>query len=169
MRYPVGLHVPHEQSGLKKRLRYKFSEYCVLNQNKQKNSNLKTSKVHSILFLVLNEHNKLLKMEKRICISENPPESMEETKKCLKVKYTLKVSIIPEEIWIYIFDFFDFRILQRVLTLVCREWFQIIRQTLKFSGQLNVVPGTQLSDINSMLNSWKVSVTSVVEFCCQAE
>ena len=99
-------------------------------------------------------------MEKRICISENPPESMEET----EVKYTLKVSIIPEEIWIYIFDFFEFKILQKVLTLVCREWFQIIRQTLKFSVQLNVVPGTQLSDINSMLNSWKVSMTSVVEF-----
>ena len=111
-----------------------------------------------------NEHNKLLKMEKIICISENPPESMEETENCLKVKYTLKVSIIPEEIWIYIFDFFEFKILQKVLTLVCKEWFQIIRQTLKFSGQLNVVPGTQLSDINSMLNSWKVSVTSVVEF-----
>ena len=108
-------------------------------------------------------------MEKRICVRENPPESMEETENCMKVKYTLMVSIIPEEIWIYIFDFFDFKILQKVLTLVCREWFQIIRQTLKFSGQLNVVPGTQLSDINSMLNSWKVSVTSVVEFCCQAE
>ena len=87
---------------------------------------------------------------------------MEETENCLKVKYTLKVSNIPEEIWIYIFDFFEFKILQKVLTLVCREWFQIIRQTFKFSGKLNVVPGTQLSDINSMLNSWKVSVTSVL-------
>ena len=104
------------------------------------------------------------KIALRLPHSENPPENMEETENGLKVKYTLNVSIIPEEIWIYIFDFFEFKKLQKVLTLVCRDWFQIIRQTLKFSGQLNVVPGTQLSDINSMLNSWKVSMTSVVKF-----
>ena len=76
------------------------------------------------------------------------------TKESKRIKFELEVTIIPEEIWISIFEFFDFKTLQKVLTLVCSEWFRIIRQNLKFSSQLNVKPGTQLTDINSMLNSW---------------
>ena len=72
-----------------------------------------------------------------------------------RTKFTLEVTTIPEEIWISIFEFFKFETLQKLLTLVCKEWFRIIRQSLKFSGQLNVVPGTRVSDINLMLNSWK--------------
>ena len=84
-------------------------------------------------------------MERR----EDPSENTKENEK------TNYVTTIPEEIWLCIFEFFDFKTLQKLLTLVCKEWFRIIRQSLKFSGQLNIIPGTKLSDINLMLNSWK--------------
>ena len=84
-------------------------------------------------------------MERR----EDPSENTKENEK------TNYVTTIPEEIWLCIFEFFDFKTLQKLLTLVCKEWFRIIRQSLKFSGQLNIIPGTKLSDFNLMLNSWK--------------
>ena len=61
--------------------------------------------------------------------------------------------LIPEEIWIEVFSYFGFTTLQTVLTLVCKEWLRVIRNSFRLSGRLNVRPGTHSEDVNSMLKS----------------
>ena len=64
---------------------------------------------------------------------------------------------LPKEIWIHIFSFLDFESLQKKSTLVCRNWFEIIRNDCYLSGELrlNYKQKMMSSDINSVLANWK--------------
>ena len=88
-------------------------------------------------------------MEKKLSIQDT------QTKGAKTIKNENIVFLIPEEIWIDVFSYFDFTTLQNVLTLVCKEWLRVIRNSFRLSGRLNVRPGTQLADVNSMLKTWQ--------------
>ena len=46
--------------------------------------------------------------------------------------------MLLDEIWLHIFQFFDFETVQRTLTLVCKKWFNLIRNDIKLSGSLRI-------------------------------
>ena len=78
-----------------------------------------------------------------------------QNKEVKSIKNENNALLIPEEIWIEVFSYFGFTTLQNVLTLVCKEWLRVIRNSFRLSGRLNVRPGTQLEDVNSMLKTWQ--------------
>ena len=62
---------------------------------------------------------------------------------------------LPLEIWRLIFSYMDFTLLQKIATLVCYEWFYIIRNDRFLSGHLLVSKiGLNVPDINLVLQNW---------------
>ena len=62
---------------------------------------------------------------------------------------------LPEEIWRQIFAYLDFKSLQKVATVVCSDWLEIIRKDSDLSGHLLVSQkGLDVSDINLVLRNW---------------
>ena len=45
---------------------------------------------------------------------------------------------LPEEVLVHIFEYLDYKSLQCISVLVCREWFTIIRNDSKLSGELRI-------------------------------
>ena len=47
-------------------------------------------------------------------------------------------SVLLDEIWLHIFQFFEFETLQKTLTLVCKKWYNLIRNDTRLSGSLKI-------------------------------
>ena len=61
---------------------------------------------------------------------------------------------LPQEIWILIFKYLDFKTLQCKAILVCKKWFELIRSNSTLSGEFTL--HTQVaSEIESLLSHWK--------------
>ena len=61
---------------------------------------------------------------------------------------------VPQEIWILIFKYLDFKTLQCKAILVCKKWFELIRSNSTLSGEFTL--NTQVaSEIESLLSHWK--------------
>ena len=64
--------------------------------------------------------------------------------------------ILPTEVWIHIWSFLDFKILQKICTLVSKGWLHDIRNSTRLSGELilRVCKYGGVSDINGALSRW---------------
>ena len=86
---------------------------------------------------------------------------------------------IPLEIWSKIFGYLDFETVQKTATLVCKQWFDMIRNDSVLSGELVLnsirqiprrigasrcqmiqnfrtsIEGMKTSEINDVLSKWK--------------
>ena len=61
---------------------------------------------------------------------------------------------LPQEIWILIFKYLDFKTLQCKAILVCKKWFELIRSNSTLSGEFTL--NTQVaSEIEFLLSNWK--------------
>ena len=73
----------------------------------------------------------------------------------LNVMKRIVMPSLPLEIWRLIFSYMDFTLLQKIATLVCYEWFYIIRNDRFLSGHLLVSKqGLNVPDINLVLQNW---------------
>ena len=63
----------------------------------------------------------------------------------------------PLEIWSKIFGYLDFETVQKTATLVCKSWFDMIRNDPAVSGELalNSIQQMKTSEINDVLFKWK--------------
>ena len=68
--------------------------------------------------------------------------------------------ILPEEIWIMIWKYLDFKTLQKVCTQVSKSWLEMIRSS-KFSWEIKLrytrscLEDLEITDFNAMLLHWK--------------
>ena len=69
---------------------------------------------------------------------------------------------LPEEVWVHIFEYLDYKSLQCISVLVCKEWFTIIRNDCKLSGELKIkqFKHEDLPDIKGVLISESFSPRS---------
>ena len=68
--------------------------------------------------------------------------------------------ILPEEIWIMIWKYLDFKTLQKVCTQVSKSWLEMIRSSklsweIKLLYTRNYLEDLEVSDFNAMLLHWK--------------
>ena len=62
---------------------------------------------------------------------------------------------LPSEVWIQIWSFLDFIDCQKICTLVSKEWFNIIRNSTRLSGEMIFnVKKQKIKDINNALSRW---------------
>ena len=66
----------------------------------------------------------------------------------------LPINLLPDEVWVHIFGFLEFRTLQFKATCVCKKWFKIIRNDSNLSGEFSLLTEDWF-DINALLLSWK--------------
>ena len=77
--------------------------------------------------------------------------------------------ILPTEVWIHIWSFLDFKILQKICTLVSKGWLHDIRNSTRLSGELilRVCKYGGVSDINGALSRWpKLKVLHLSNCSC---
>ena len=75
-------------------------------------------------------------------------------------KQTKKEFILPEEIWIMIWKYLDFKTLQKVCTQVSKSWLEMIRSSklsweIKLRYTRNCLEDLEVTDFNAMLLHWK--------------
>jgi hypothetical protein len=68
--------------------------------------------------------------------------------------------ILPEEIWIMIWKYLDFKTLQKVCTQVSKSWLEMIRSStlsweIKLRYTRNSLEDLEVADFNAMLLHWK--------------
>ena len=68
--------------------------------------------------------------------------------------------ILPEEIWIMIWKYLDFKILQKVCTQVSKSWLEMIRSSklsweIKLRYTRSCLEDLEITDFNAMLLHWK--------------
>ena len=79
---------------------------------------------------------------------------------CQTSSTEIKEFILPEEIWIMIWKYLDFKNLQKVCTQVSKSWLEMIRSS-KLSWEMKlrdtfVGPDMlEVEDFNAMLSQWK--------------
>ena len=66
----------------------------------------------------------------------------------------LPINLLPNEVWVRIFVFLEFKTLQFKATCVCKKWFNIIRNDSNLSGEFSLL-AEDWFDINTLLLSWK--------------
>ena len=79
--------------------------------------------------------------------------------------------ILPTEVWIHIWSFLDFKILQKICTLVSKGWLHDIRNSTRLSGELilRVCKYGGVSDINGALSRWpKLKVLQLSDCKCES-
>ena len=72
----------------------------------------------------------------------------------------IKEFILPEEIWIMIWKYLDFKTLQKVCTQVSKSWLEMIRSSklsweIKLRYTRNCLEDLEVADFNAMLLHWK--------------
>ena len=76
---------------------------------------------------------------------------------------------LPEEIWLQIFEFVNRKELQTSTILVCKDFFRVIRNSVKLSGEmkLSLVPSLvnelECQFINDYLGHWPKLTTLYME------
>ena len=68
--------------------------------------------------------------------------------------------ILPEEIWIMIWEYLDFKTLQKVCTQVSKSWLEMIRSSklsweIKLRYTRSCLEDLEVTDFNAMLLHWK--------------
>ena len=68
--------------------------------------------------------------------------------------------ILPEEIWIMIWEYLDFKTLQKVCTQVSKSWLEMIRSSklsweIKLRYTRSCLEDLEVADFNAMLLHWK--------------
>ena len=73
---------------------------------------------------------------------------------------------LPTEVWIHIWSFLDFIDCQEMCTLVSKEWFNIIRNSTRLSGEMIFKFDKQnIKDINDALSRWpKLKVLHLYDY-----
>ena len=79
---------------------------------------------------------------------------------CQTSSTEIKEFILPEEIWIMIWKYLDFKTLQKVCTQVSKSWLEMIRSSklsweIKLRYTRNCLEDLEVSDFNAMLLHWK--------------
>ena len=61
----------------------------------------------------------------------------------------------PTEVWIHIWSFLDFKTVQKICTLVSKEWLYKIRNSTRLSGEMILrLENRNVKDINDALSRW---------------
>ena len=79
---------------------------------------------------------------------------------CQPSSTEIKEFILPEEIWIMIWKYLDFKTLQKVCTQVSKSWLEMIRSSklsweIKLRYTRNHLEDFEVTDFNAMLLHWK--------------
>ena len=79
---------------------------------------------------------------------------------CQPSSTEIKEFILPEEIWIMIWKYLDFKTLQKVCTQVSKSWLEMIRSSklsweIKLRYTRNYLEDLEVTDFNAMLLHWK--------------
>ena len=79
---------------------------------------------------------------------------------CQPSSTEIKEFILPEEIWIMIWEYLDFKTLQKVCTQVSKSWLEMIRSSklsweIKLRYTRNCLEDLEVTDFNAMLLHWK--------------
>ena len=79
---------------------------------------------------------------------------------CQPSSTEIKEFILPEEIWIMIWKFLDFKTLQKVCTQVSKSWLEMIRSSklsweIKLRYTRSCLEDLEVTDFNAMLLHWK--------------
>ena len=68
---------------------------------------------------------------------------------------------LPEEVWVHIFEYLDYKSLQCIAVQVCKEWLSIIRNDCNLSGELKIkqfkhedLPNIKGSLISESFSPW---------------
>ena len=63
--------------------------------------------------------------------------------------------IFPEEIWIFIWSYLDFKTLQKTCTRVSKSWLEMIRRSkLSWEMKLRIADMLEVEDFNAILSHW---------------
>ena len=91
----------------------------------------------------------------------------EKLSKCFISSKSSKINL-PTEVWIHIWSFLDFKILQKICTLVSKGWLSNIRNSTRLSGELILrLENCNVKDINNALSRWpKLKVLQLSDCCC---
>ena len=86
--------------------------------------------------------------------------SLKRPESSLSSSTEIKEFILPEEIWIMIWKYLDFKTLQKVCTQVSKSWLEMIRSSklsweIKLLYTRNYLEDLEVSDFNAMLLHWK--------------
>ena len=75
---------------------------------------------------------------------------------------------LPTEVWTHIWSFLDFKKLQKVCTLVSKEWLFKIRNSVRLSGEMTLrIDNRNVEDINDALSLWpKLKVLYLSDCIC---
>ena len=75
---------------------------------------------------------------------------------------------LPTEVWTHIWSFLDFKKLQKVCTLVSKEWLFKIRNSVRLSGEMTLrIDYRNVEDINDALSLWpKLKVLHLSDCIC---
>ena len=70
-----------------------------------------------------------------------------------------KIQKLPKEVWGIVFSFLDFNTLQKVATLVCKKWYEMIRNSPFLSQNLSHIwngreDSVTLHTINQIIKNW---------------
>ena len=91
----------------------------------------------------------------------------EKNSKCFIRSESSEINL-PTEVWTHIWSFLDFKKLQRVCTLVSKEWFFKIRNSVRLSGEMTLrIDYRNVEDINYALSLWpKLKVLHLSDCIC---
>ena len=91
----------------------------------------------------------------------------EKNSKCFIRSESSEINL-PTEVWTRIWSFLDFKKLQRVCTLVSKEWFFKIRNSVRLSGEMTLrIDNRNVEDINDALSLWpKLKVLHLSDCNC---